>query len=188
MKPKDNIEHLFDELKNDWDVEEPQKGHEARFLNKLEKQQKVVALPKRKSRALVWKALSIAASLAILVAIGAKLFYEPSPVVEHVKEPTEIEKTEFYFSSLINEEMEKIQAEATPETKQMIDDAMLQIKKLETDYKELETDLANDGNSKQILNAMIINFQTRINLLQDVLSQIEEVKQIKTSNNESQII
>ena len=54
--------------------------------------------------------------------------------------------------------------------------------------KRLEEDLANEGNSKQILHAMIINYQTRINLLQDVLTQIEEIKQFKTTQDENQII
>ena len=52
----------------------------------------------------------------------------------------------------------------------------------ENNYKELELDLINGGNSKLILSAMITNFQTRIDLLQDVLQQVEEIKNIDHEN------
>lgn len=189
MKHNDNIDNLFENLKDDWNLEAPETGHENRFLERLQAQEKVVSIQKKKSNGFTWKVLSIAASIAILVAIGFQVFKTENKIEQQVaEEPSQIQKTEFYFASLINEEIEKIQAEATPETKQIIADAMLQIKKLEKDHEKLEDDLANEGNSKQILNAMIINYQTRINLLQDVLTQIEEIKKFKTSQNENQII
>jgi len=62
---------------------------------------------------------------------------------------------------------------------------MIQLKKLETNYKQLETDLINGGNDKLILSAMITNFQTRIDLLQDVINQIETIKNLKNYNDEN---
>ncbi|QLE02858.1 hypothetical protein HX109_15260 [Galbibacter sp. BG1] len=188
MKKNDNIDDLFKGLRDQWDVEEPSPNHEHRFLEKLNAQKETKSLPEKKFGN-TWKILSVAASLAILLIVGIKFFGTSSTVSNTTaEEPTEVQKTQFYFASLINEEMEKIQAESTPETKQIVADAMLQMKKLKLDYEKLEKDLANDGNSKQILHAMIINFQTRINLLQDVLDQMEEFKKLNTSNNENQII
>lgn len=189
MKHNNNIDNLFENLKDEWDIETPQEGHENRFLEKLQTQKKVVSIHKKKSNNFPWKLLTVAASIAVLFIVGFQ-FLNPESVIEQqvAEEPTQIEKTEFYFASLINEEVEKIKAESTPETKQIIADAMLQLKKLEKDHEKLEEDLANEGNSKQILHAMIINYQTRINLLQDVLTQIEEIKQFKTTQDENQII
>ena len=56
---------------------------------------------------------------------------------------------------------------------------MVQLKKLKNNYGLLEKDLINGGNSKLILSAMITNFQTRIDLLQDVLDKIETIKNLK---------
>ena len=53
------------------------------------------------------------------------------------------------------------------------------------DYIKLEGELLNGGNSKLILSAMITNFQIRIDLLNDVLNQIETIKNLKNYNDEN---
>ena len=75
--------------------------------------------------------------------------------------------------------------EKTPETAQLVDDTLAQLAKLDKDYQTLEQDLVDGGDSKIILSAMITNFQTRIDLLKEVLSQIENIKNLKTQNDES---
>ncbi len=67
----------------------------------------------------------------------------------------------------------------------MVDDTIIQLNKLETNYQKLEQDLLNGGNSKIILNAMIINFQTRIDLLKEVLNNVKEIKKLKSYNDEN---
>ena len=98
---------------------------------------------------------------------------------------SEVSNTQFYFASLIEEQVNQLESENSPETKNIIDDTMIQLKKLETDYIKLESDLQKGGNSKMILSAMITNFQTRIALLQDVLGQIETIKNLKNYNDEN---
>ncbi|ETN96559.1 hypothetical protein SAMN04487906_2943 [Zhouia amylolytica] len=176
---KDNIDALFEELHGQFDIEEPTAGHEERFLERLNSQSTLNIEGPSKKRSW-WKPLSIAASLAILIALGAGVFVNTQKTS---KVAPEVEKTQFYFASLLEQEIEKINKEVTPETQKMVDDAMLQIKKLDNDYKKLEQDLKENGNTKKILHAMITNFQTRIDLLQDVLNQIEEVKQLKDKEN-----
>ncbi|UNY98673.1 hypothetical protein MQE36_16540 [Zhouia spongiae] len=176
---KDNIDRLFKQLQGQFDTEEPLAGHEERFFERLNAQPatKVIGVPKRRSW---WKPLSIAASLTLLLALGYGVLMNPGTPANVAPE---VEKTQFYFASLIDRELEKINNEVTPETQQLVDDAMLQIQKLDNNYKKLEQDLEENGNTKKILHAMITNFQTRIDLLQDVLNQIEEVKQLKESQN-----
>ncbi|MCX2679181.1 hypothetical protein OOZ15_04440 [Galbibacter sp. EGI 63066] len=186
MIQKDNIDELFDGLKGQWDTEVPATGHEARFLDKLNAQQGTVSIKTGKSKTSFWRNLSIAASVAVLFTIGIQIFNSMGEKAETT--PNNIKETKFYFASLIEKEMEKIEAETTPETQHVVADAMEQIKKLEKNYAELENDLAEEGNTRQILNAMIINFQTRINLLQEVLDQIEEIKLLKHPQNENHIV
>ena len=118
------------------------------------------------------------------------LFYTSSPSINEqvVEISPEISKTEFYFANLIEQEVNKLQSESSPETKKIIADTMIQLDKLEKNYKSIESDLINGGNSKLILSAMITNFQTRIDLLEDVLNQVEEIKNIKNTDNEKTII
>lgn len=183
MKEKDEIENLFERLSGDFDFEIPNEGHQKRFLEKLERQNGVVTL-KRKNN--WWKPLSIAASVVLLVGIGLFTFNQQDSIDERVVEISpEISNTEFYFASLVEEQVRKLEEEKTPANAKLVEDTLGQLKQLENDYKQLELDLVNGGNSEIILNAMIINFQTRIDLLKEVLASIENIKNINPQNDEN---
>ena len=97
----------------------------------------------------------------------------------------EVSQTEFYFVNVIEEQIQQLKNEKSPETAKLVADTLIQLEKLETDYETLEQELVNGGNSKIILNAMITNFQTRIDLLKEVLSNIENIKNIKSHYDEN---
>lgn len=175
---KDGLEELFDRLQGEFDIEEPRDGHEQRFIEKLSRSQGVVSMQRK--NVTWWKPLSIAASIALICAIGFQLFNEKPTIDEQVVEiAPEVSETQFYFASLIEEQVQELRSAKSPQNEQLVDDTLLQLAKLESDYQKLEQDLINGGNSKIILNAMIINFQTRIDLLKDVLTNIEEIKNLK---------
>jgi len=178
---KDNLSPMFEKLQGTFDTEVPKDGHEYRFLEKLNNGNTIATLSKKKKTR--WKYLSIAASIAILCMVGIGIYNTTPTTEEQVAEISpEASKTELYFTSLIEEQVKQMRGESTPETQKIITDTMLQLKKLEVDYKKTEQDLLNGGNSKLILSAMINNFHTRIDLLQDVLYQIETIKQYSHEN------
>ncbi|TLF43048.1 hypothetical protein [Maribacter aurantiacus] len=175
---KDKLEDLFKTLQDRFDTEEPALGHQERFLAKLNQSNGTVSTAKTKFN--WWKPLSIAASLALMVALVYPRLDLNKSIEEQVAEISpEVANTQFYFASLIEQQVKELEAEETPETRKIISDTMDQLKKLEQDYKMLENELLNGGNSKLILSAMITNFQTRIDLLNDVLNQIETIKNLK---------
>ncbi|MEO1010753.1 MAG: hypothetical protein AAFX53_05560, partial [Bacteroidota bacterium] len=162
-----------------------EKGHEQRFLEKLNAVKGTVSL-KPVRRRNWWQSLSIAASVALLFSIGLFLFGNESTKEDQVAEISpEVSKTQFYFANLIEEQVRELEKHSSPETEKIISDAMTQLKKLEANYSQLEQDLLNGGNSKLILSAMITNFQTRIDLLRDVQVQIETIKNLKAYKNEN---
>lgn len=183
---EDNLEELFDQLEGEFDIENPEKGHQDRFLKKLNTSKNTVVLTQPRKRNL-WKPLSIAASLLFLISLGLGIT-KNSTSSEEIISP-EIQETQLYFSSLLEEEIEKLNTIADKDTQVIIDDVMLQLQKLETDYDNLKRMLIENGNDKQILYAMITNFQTRVDLLKDVIYRIEEIKQQqKLNENENNII
>jgi len=153
---KDNLTPMFDRLQGTFDTEVPKEGHEYRFLEKLNTENKTSVTIEKKR--IWWKPLSIAASITILFMIGIASFSNTNSTEEQIAEISpEVSNTEIYFTSLIEEQVIQMQQENTPETKQIIEDTMLQLKKLDINYKKMEQDLINGGNSKLILSAMITN-------------------------------
>ena len=181
---KENLENLFKKLQGSFDSKEPKGAHRQRFLEKLEESNTTTAIHTPGNS--WWKPLSIAASIAVLCVIGIGLYNAEGTIDEQIaKISPEASNSRFYFANLIEEQVKQLKSESSPETKKMVDDTVLQLKKLENDYTTLEKDLLSGGNSKIILRAMITNFQTRIDLLQDVLNQMETVKNLKKHNDEN---
>lgn len=179
---KDNLENLFERLKGTFDTEEPAEDHKERFIEKLNNSNGVVSITRRTNS--WWKSVSVAASIGILCMIGYGVYNSEPTLEEQVSEISpEVSRTEFYFVSLIENQIVLLESENTPETNQIIADTMVQLEKLELDYEKLEKDLLNGGNSKLILSAMIMNFQTRLDMLQDVLNKIESIKSYKNYND-----
>lgn len=184
---KDNLDRLFENLQGKFDLEEPKSGHQERFLEKLNQSKGVVTLNTKKRN--IWRSLSLAASFALLCVLGLQVFNTKPSLKEQVVEiAPEVSQTEFYFANLIEEQVQLLKDEKSPETAKLVDDTLLQLGKLEADYSNLEQELVNGGNSKIILNAMITNFQTRIDLLKEVLTNIENIKNLKSHDDENTII
>ncbi|NAS12076.1 DUF3379 domain-containing protein [Poritiphilus flavus] len=184
---EEQLDELFKKLQGSFDVEEPASGHRDRFLDKLSSSQGVVSLQKKKTS--WWRPLSIAASFALLCVLGITYFNSSPSLEEQLAEISpEVSQTQFYFASLIEEQVKVLESESSPETKKLIDDTMIQLQKLEEDYKVLEQEILNGGNSKLILSAMITNFQTRIDLLQEVMNKIDTIKNLKLDDDENYTI
>lgn len=175
---KDNIDQLFENMKNEFDVEVPNLGHQERFLSKLNAMDSKVVATKSKSFKL-WKPLmAVAATIVLCFSLITILNQQPNQNDLASVSP-ELSKTQDFFTSTIKNELNNLNKERTPETKALIDDAMKQLKILEDDYASLKKDLTKSGNDKRVIYAMISNFQNRIDVLQNVLERIEDVKHLK---------
>jgi hypothetical protein len=180
---EDNIDELIDKARPYFDLEEPREGHNARFIEKLN------ASPAEPARDISWwKPLLIAASILLVVGLflGPNLWNETEKVRIAEISP-EISNSEFYFTNIIEQQVKQLEGENSPETKKIIEDTLSQLALLESDYKKLEQELLKGGDNNIILRSMIQNFQTRIDLMQDVLAQIEIIKNLKNQQNENNI-
>lgn len=176
------FDDLFTRLQNQWDQHEPEVGHQLRFLDKLQPQLQT----KKKSK--IWPALSIAATVIIL--LGVFFIYESGIQTGSSKEALagispKAREAQDYFASVIQSELAKVEKEKSPEARRIVKDALFRMEKLEKDYDELAQQLIKDGENKQLLSAMITNLQTRISFLQDVMTQIENTKKLKQQQNET---
>ena len=179
MNDKNTLDSLFENQKH-WDFEEPNQGHEKRFIAKLRKQQ---AIPIKRKR--YWIPLSIAASL--LLGIGIFHFNSNNNAPEKIAFSPQVQETHDYFSSVINTELASLKKHETPQNKALIQDAMKEMETLEKDYDKLKEEIAKNGENKQIVYAMITNMQIRISFIKSVLDQIESINNLKNNKDENHL-
>lgn len=186
MKTENNkLDELFEGL--DFNSEEPSAGHKERFFQKLEQQN---SAQKPKVRSIWLPVLSVAASIALALLLFGNMLNTNQAYGKGdlASVSPEMKETQDFYSALIESELNSIEAEKSPETEAIINDALVQMEKLESEYAKLKKDLLKSGNDKRVIYAMINNFQQRIDLLQEVLDQIENIKSLKTQNHESTTI
>jgi len=186
MKEDENIEALFESLAGSFDGEIPRDGHRDRFLGRL--REEATGQTKRRDNPW-WRNLSIAATIALLLASSVFLFRsEPSLESKVAEISPQASETTRHFAGLVSLQIQELEQMSSPETKPLVDDTLTQLEQLDSDYKKLERDLIQGGDSKLILSAMITNFQTRIDLLREVMERVEEIKQFKNENYENATI
>jgi len=184
---ENNLNTLFKNLNADFNTEEPNLGHQNRFLEKLNSQNTKKEIPNKSSKSLrrLWRPLTgIAASIALLITVFIGIQNDSTPKGLASISP-EMATTQDFFTNTITSELEKLNSEESPEFQNLIVDALFQIKILEENYKELTVDLKESGDDKRVIYAMISNFQNRIDLLQNVVEQIDNLKQQKPEQNEN---
>ncbi len=174
---QDNLENIFKEFQNQFDVEEPNIGHFKRFEEKLNKGTKPNILFK------LWPLIAIAASIILIFGIWVGASFSKSGM-ELASISSEMGETQNFFVATIEKELATIEKERNPDTEQLISDGLQQLNKLEEEYQALTLELKENTTDKRIIYAMISNFQQRIEVLQNLLIQIEDVKQLKIQNNE----
>jgi len=179
---KNKIDELFENLEGSFDIHETPKGHQKRFLDKLNEVEKPAT-----NKLNWWKPLSIAASIAVLIAVGS-VFLKSEPIEADLASVSpEMKVTQSFFTKAINKELQTLQSLNNPDAKELVDDALLQIDILEKQYEGLKKSLVTSSNDKRVIYAMISNFQNRIDLLEQVIEKIEEIKTLKAYRNETTI-
>jgi hypothetical protein len=166
-KENKKLDQLFEKFENQWDIESPESNHEQRFLQKL------------KSKKPNWKRfVSIGIAASIVVILGLSIFNTTPKKTEELQFASkETKQTDSIFTILIEKELEKIKEKKSPENEKIIADALKQMRTLDNDYDKIIKELETNGESKQIIYAMISNLQTRISFLQSVLQHIENKEQ-----------
>jgi hypothetical protein len=166
-----NLEAIFNT--HNWDIEEPLVGHEKRFSEKLN-------AFKTKKKKNYWTAIGIAASFLLGISI---LYYTSFSQEKEVVFSPQVQETHDYFSSILTAEVSNLKKLENPATKMMIEDALLEMERLEKDYESLKIEIRKNGENKQIVFAMITNMQTRISFIKQVLEQVEQLNSQSNENN-----
>lgn len=182
---KNTINDLFDNIKGDFDTEMPELGHQQRFLAKLQQNNDTI-VDTSPNKFNYWKPfLAVAATIVLCFSVFTVVQQQEPELMDLASVSPELSETQTFFTTAIEQELVALEAQRTPETEDMIYDAMRELKVLEDEYQALKIDLTESGNDKRVVYAMIANFQNRIDVLKTVLEHIEEVKNFKLNQNEN---
>jgi hypothetical protein len=169
------LEEKIRKNKDLFDKAEPPKGHSDRFASKLKDlhKEEVKIKPRRSSR--VYK---IAAVLAILLGISAVLIFTiPQRSVTGVAAselPEELKEAKFYYEEQANKKLEQInQCAATNEEAAMIRDmAVKEMEALDETSTDLEGELQVNSENQRVKDALIMNYKTKSEILDNILNML----------------
>ncbi|MDH7913026.1 hypothetical protein [Winogradskyella sp. SYSU M77433] len=177
-----DLRKLFNEEAKDQNVKMSE-GHEARFLQKLDK-----ALPEDKKSSNRFGFFNIAASVVVLLGLsfGAyKYFQKPTTVIPKTPEKVvtneikslgdvspDLKKVEDYYLASINLELSKVKL--TPANKELFDGYVLRLKELNDEYDRLTVELTENGPNEETLDALIDNLKFRLNLVMRLKEKLQE--------------
>ena len=135
----------------------------------------------------LWRGLRVAASVVVLLAVGAIIGMYTYKYTQESELPTlaeiapEYAELEKYYSVQVNNRMQELsrfdqQATVQPD-----------IQQLDELYRELQQELdhAPKGSEEQIIQAMIRNYQIKLDILERVLEKIQTTNPITAENETS---
>jgi hypothetical protein len=189
-----DIRELF-EKEQQLSKEKMPKGHQARFLQKLEEE-----LPEHGKQNTRFSFFSIAASVVLLISVGffgARVIGDGGEVVDPMEgkeivetKPTigeispQLKKVEDYYLANINLELSKL--EYTPESKELFDGYVSRMDELSKEYERLADELIASGPNERTVTALIDNLKLRLNLLYRLKEKLSELNSAKATYTESQ--
>lgn len=169
---EDKLQDYFSN--QDFDFHEPHSGHMERFQRKLNR-------PKK--RQLNWQWMSVAASLVLGFTFWLGTFTQKQ-TIDMADISPKMKEVQNYFVSTIYQELQTIEKSRSLETETIIEEALDAIEDLEEDYNVFVKELNNNGDQRKLLNAMVKNYQQRLEILENLLKQIDQIKNPKLLNDE----
>lgn len=147
--------------------------------------------PKRRN----YKWLSIAASIALIISIAINFYPKKNNGGDPIKTDKnirlgsispELNTIETYYTNSIN--LELSQLEITDENQEILDSYLNKIEELATEYKTLTLELNTKGVNDETIDALISNLRLRLQLLQRLKKQLNNLKELNSKQNETQTI
>jgi uncharacterized protein (DUF3084 family) len=170
---EDKLNKFFSE--NEFDFQEPHSGHLERFERKLNTPKKINKTS--------WKWLSAAASVVLIFGFWLGSNHQKKQI-ELADISPKMEEVQTYFVSTINQELKTLEKNRNLDTESIIENALEELEELEDVYTTFVKELTKNGQQRKIINAMIRNYQQRLDILENTLKQIEQVKNPNIINNE----
>lgn len=180
----DKLENIFKDQREAFD-EEPSDGHLQRFETKLNQFHS-----KGKPTFSSWPFLKIASVLVIiLLSVNLLVYLLPNKKEKKVQTfaNTEMNETVNFYNVRINSGFSqlKIMAGQGIGSEQELVQLKKEMDEMDHLYQELQKEYSENPNDERVINAMIEYYQTKLNIINTIKTDLENVKSIKNKNHEN---
>jgi len=180
----DKLDKLFKDQREAFE-EEPMEGHFQRFEEKLDHYHS-----RKKQTLRAWPFLKIA-SLVIIVLLSANLFVHLLPEKTEKKAQryanTEMDETAHFYTTRINSglsQLEQMANKGIGSEKELVQ-VKNEMEEMDRLHQDLQNEYSKNPNDERVINAMIEYYQTKLNIINRIKTDLENVKTIKNKNHEN---
>lgn len=181
LEEKDNIEKLISENRDLFQNETMPSGHIKRFESKLNKKNKTFFIPLSP-----WLAAAAVILVVLLIPLLRESKTEESKgVLSQVSD--QYTEVEYYFTSSINNSIGQLDALinsgiGSENDRLMVQEEMLE---LEERHQQLLLDLKVAPDDERVIDAMIEVYRKKLELINAILNELQEVKKRKEQTYET---
>jgi hypothetical protein len=178
------LDKIFREQPDAFEVE-PMDGHFMRFETKLDSYH-----AKQKKRLPGWTFLKIA-SVIIIVLLSANLAIQLLPGKKAAKQQmtvnSEMNETAQFYNTRINSGIYQLQkmADRGIGSELELNQVKKELDEMDRLHQDLQKEFSKNPNDERIINAMIEYYQTKLDIINTIKSDLENVKSIKNNKNEN---
>lgn len=177
----DELKDIISNNRSLFDVAEPSSAHFNKFKDLLAQE------PKTKA-SFTWLSILKVASVSILVIlsslyVGEHVFNLGKNISAYENEEYKEAKT-YYVHQVNNQinQIEEMQNLLSPEQREVFVAEMTDMDKM---YKKLQKDLNTMPDDPRIIGALLSHYQMKIDILDRIIYDLQNVKQLKTQRHES---
>ncbi|MFC2137538.1 hypothetical protein ACFLTE_05120 [Bacteroidota bacterium] len=178
----DKLEKFIIENRDDFNIHEPS----AAVWDKIQKSTKSQKVKKLNWRTVVWRAAVVIVIFASAFMLSEIIDIDKDGIVSRRREKKieqipQLAEAEAYYTSMVNDRLQEINTYFgdNPEVKKEI---QKDLSELDSMYEDLKEDLYDNIATQEIIEAMIQNYRLKLEILEDILSELTE--QEKTIENE----
>ena len=201
----DELKRFIELNRNQFDDCEPMDGHFDRFMQKLEADQRHT-IGRNWSRSQILKIAAVAVVALVLSAVvagtgihhGVKLIETemanadreaPMKFVERTsrfvksKVEPEYEQTQKYYIGLVDNRLDEIRTAETVDEQQKAE-LLKEMSEMDELFVNLQKELKANPDNEVLIDAMINHYQTKIEVLNQIITNLNGIKQLNTKQNE----
>jgi hypothetical protein len=179
------FEKYIKEQRMQLDSDHPRKGHEERFLLKLDALS--AQRPVRKIRFRHF--IQVAASLAIILTSALVLIKQSGNENQLAGKdiPAAMMEADIYYASKVDAKYDQISEFAfdDEEEKTVL---LNELKDLESYHQQLMNDLEANPDDNRVINALIRHYQVKLDVMDQIIIQLNQVKLVTSENHEKENI